>query len=121
MACAGEESVVWVCDTYLDCGPEPPTGLVVQIPAGPARRARFIRLRSGRSIADGWVRFLEVTGPAGLPRAGRSGRPVFKVCREGINSGPLRSLVFIGPQDSLGLYSASFQADTCMLAARILL
>ena len=30
------------------------------MPPGPARRARYIRLRTGRSALDGWVRFLAV-------------------------------------------------------------
>ena len=57
--CAGEEVAVLDCN-YSSCSVEPPGGLVVLVPDGPSRRARYIRFYSGRSAADGWMRFLEV-------------------------------------------------------------
>jgi hypothetical protein len=55
---AGEEVAVLDCNS--SCSEEPPGGLVIEVPEGPGRRARFIRLYNGRSAAYGWVRFLEV-------------------------------------------------------------
>ena len=56
---AGEEVVQLECNSS-NCSQEPPGGLVVALPEGPGRLARYIRFYSGSSAADGWVRFLEV-------------------------------------------------------------
>ena len=50
---------MWACSDWAECGAAPTSGIVVEVPPG-SGRARYIRLRSGSGIADGWVRFLEV-------------------------------------------------------------
>ncbi len=57
---AGEEVAVLDCNSS-SCNVEPPGGLVVLVPEGPDRLARYIRFYRGRSLTDGWMRYLEVS------------------------------------------------------------